>query len=626
MKICICTTPIRPEPTNFPPFGSMAIIQSLRTMGEDVYFYNIDYFRYPHNEVEAYYSEQQFDIVGISAVVSTAYSYTKYLADLIKKVSPNTAIIVGGNLAASAEILLRKCQVDFCVVGDGEYIIRELVGLLKEKPLSHDRLRGTRGICFLDENGQFEFTGYGARPSAEEVESPDYDILEADGSLPYFITEKIDARFYGGGRERRLGERAATVVMTKGCVARCTFCHRWEKGFRALPVERVLDHVQLLKERYNVVFVDVADENFGSDRKQAHALAEGLGRMGIAWRAAGVRARTVTREMLRHWKMNGCISVIYGVESGSQKMLNVMEKNTTVQQNIEAIKLAYETGLFTVVQLVLGMPGETDDTIRETAEFMKEVSRYLFVEGRLPSELMSVNYAQALPGTPLYEWARQHGFIGKHVDDEEEYLIRISDTDAYSTDHFINYTGQPLLKVLVWRYWMSAAIDAEHIHRTSGASLSLLQVFSHFMGLHIELLKRKHEVKVSRKIMPVRARTGELGTKEATQEQAEGRYDYYSQSGYFNIKPGARFAPLLLNPVSRWCCYPMLAVGVAFLKGGSVWGVIRLLAEHLIWSCTHYWRPADITPDRSLRKVTSIEPSTTGPSGKDLMIPLRLGR
>ena len=116
----------------------MAIIQSLRGIGEDVQFFNIDYFRYSHDQVVAYFTEQQFDVVGISAVVSTAYAYTKYLGKLIKQVSPRTIVIVGGNLAASAEILLRKCRVDYCVAGDGELIIRDLVRLLREQPLDRE--------------------------------------------------------------------------------------------------------------------------------------------------------------------------------------------------------------------------------------------------------------------------------------------------------------------------------------------------------------------------------------------------------------------------------------------------------------------------------------------------------
>ena len=83
IKVCIVTTPIRPKPTVYPPFGSMAIISSLKEVGADVSFYHIDYFRYSHQEILEYFKKNNFDAVGISAVVSTAYSYTKYLGKLI---------------------------------------------------------------------------------------------------------------------------------------------------------------------------------------------------------------------------------------------------------------------------------------------------------------------------------------------------------------------------------------------------------------------------------------------------------------------------------------------------------------------------------------------------------------
>lgn len=602
----------------------MAVIQSLRSMGEEVHFYNIDYFRYGHDEVKAYFAKNQFDVVGISAVVSTAYAYTKYLADLIRTVSPETVIVVGGNLAASAEILLRKCSVDFCVVGDGELIIQDLIKALNEKPRNYERLRATKGICFLDENGQFYFSGYGSRPTAEAIESPDYDILEADGSLPYFVSERIDdARFHGHHHPPRPGERAATVVMTKGCVARCTFCHRWEKGFRARPVDQVIEHVQYLKDRYNVRFIDVADENFGSDRELAWELATRLGELGMVWRVAGVRARTVTKEVLQHWNDNGCVSVIYGIESGSPKMLDVMEKNVTVSQNINAVRLAYETGLFTVIQLVLAMPGETDETIRETTEFAKEVSPYLILDNALPSTLMSLNYAQALPGTPLYEYARQHGFIGKTVDEEEKYLLRISDTDAYATDHFINYTGLPMLKVIMWREWMLAQVDAHYLKSKSGGQLSLLQVIGHCGGLLFHTVDRR----VGGRIKRLLKRGGGSAHHAAGQAEdgEEKEYDYFSDSGYFNIRPGSKFAPLLLNSVTEKLFVPMLALGMALGWVGSPVQSARLLFGWFRWSLMSRFRPAPPLPDKSLRKVVKIEPVTIH-QGADMMIPLRMGR
>ena len=122
MKICIVTTPIRPKPTIYPPFGSMAIVQSLREINQNVHFYHIDYFRYSHDQIVEYFTKNQFDMVGISAVVSTAYEYTKYLTKVVKKINNKTLVFLGGGLAASAEILHKKANVDYCVFGDGEII------------------------------------------------------------------------------------------------------------------------------------------------------------------------------------------------------------------------------------------------------------------------------------------------------------------------------------------------------------------------------------------------------------------------------------------------------------------------------------------------------------------------
>lgn len=637
MKICICTTPIRPKPTPFPPFGSMAIIQSLRLIGEKAHFYHIDYWRPTHDDMAAYFARHQFDVVGISAVVSTAYAYTKYLSELIRSVSPNTVIVVGGNLAASAEILLRKCQVDFCVAGDGEFIIQELIKALSDTPRNYDRLRAIKGICFLDEKGQFYFSGYGARPAADAIEWPDYGILEADGSLSHYVSDETE-HFYGlVSRQDAQGKKFATVITTKGCVARCTFCHRWEKGFRSVPVDRIVEHLQHLKDTYNVGFVAIGDENFGSDRKLTQELVTRLGELGIVWRAGGVRARTVDAATLKHWKANGCGSVFYGIESGSQKMLDVMEKNITVQMNIDALQRTHEAGLFTIVQLVIGMPGETDETIQETIEFLKKVTPYLHVDRSVPpSALIGINYAQALPGTPLYEYARQHGLIGHAVDDEEKYLIQISDTDAYSTDHFINYTGQPLLKVLMWRRWMCAEVDAHYMQHTLGLTLSVAQVIRHFARLFIRVVARRLGIERVRPLATgrhvhdslIRGRQELQQGAEELQQSADSDdliKHIYNNNGYFNIQP-SYFGPLFLNPLAQRWFYPMLAVGVAISSADSPLQAVRLIAQHLCWSLTRRFRPSPQLPDRSLRQLVVIQPTTTGAQLEDMTIPLRLGR
>ena len=195
MKICIVTTPIRPKPTNFPPFGSMAIIQSLRSIGQEVSFYNIDYHRFSHEQNVEYFKKNKFDAIGISAVVSTAYAYTKYLSTLIRKLYPETIIFMGGGLAASAEIIHRKANIDYCVVGDGEIIVKNLVQSIEQKKTNDEDLKKILGITFIDKRNKFNFTGYEHPLPAPLIENPDFKILEDDKSIHHYIDESGGVRY-----------------------------------------------------------------------------------------------------------------------------------------------------------------------------------------------------------------------------------------------------------------------------------------------------------------------------------------------------------------------------------------------------------------------------------------------
>ena len=119
----------------------------------------------------------------------------------------------------------------------------------------------------------------------------------------------------------------------------------------------------------------------------------------------------------------------------------------------------------------------TDETIDETIDYLIRIMPYYPDHFRNKIDYqVSINYAAAYPGTPLYEYAREHGFIGKDLDSEEAYLIKISDTDAYDTDYFINYTQLPLLKVLSWRSRIQWKLFREHAKTNLNISPSKLSI------------------------------------------------------------------------------------------------------------------------------------------------------
>ncbi len=456
-RILIITTPIRPVPTDFPPLGSLSIITALNKAGyQNVEFYNIDYLRPEYEDAISHIKERKPDILGISAVVSTAYSFVKKLSVDIKKWSPQTTILMGGNLGASAEIILNKTGVDYICTGEGEKTIVDFSNCWKTAKTKSDYAQ-VKGISYLDEKGELIITPFVESISKDEVYDIDCGILEKWEQIDFFFPIKEEAPIIASSfskdtrtfESHRAGKRTATLPGSKGCVARCTFCHRWDKGIRYIPVPILMERIDLYIQKYNVGFINFADENFGTDRKWLSHFIEEIKKRDLLWRVGGMRVNTITFDLIRKMKESGCVSIYYGMESGSQTMLDVMEKVTKVEQNYNAVKWMAENDLFTIIQLIIGMPGENLKTIEETIRF---TSYYVEQSPKNDPNALSINFAQALPGTPLYEVGRRKGDIGQSLEKEEQYLIHISDRDARDGETFINYTNFPKLILEKWHF------------------------------------------------------------------------------------------------------------------------------------------------------------------------------
>jgi radical SAM superfamily enzyme YgiQ (UPF0313 family) len=435
----------------------MAIIQKLIRSGyPDTSLFDIDGLRPPYKDIIAHFQREHPDVVGISGVVSTSYEFIKQFIGTLHVILPETSVIVGGNVAANAEILLRLAKADYCVIGEGELTIVDLVNYLKKKGGRSQRddyqaLRTIPGLTFKDENDVAVFTGYRPNIPADGLYDLDYDILKRDTDINRYI---IEPWFYVGFaydprsiEPQRKGKKLATIVSTKGCVAKCTFCHRWDKGIRFVGVDRIIERIKSLQQRYNVGFISFADENFGSDHKWVDELLDKITPLDVLWRVGGVRCRSVNLDMLKRMRDAGCVNVQYGIESGSQRMLDVMEKNTKVEHNLNAAKWTYEAGLYTAYSMVIAMPGECPETIQETIEFLKDITEFL---PEPPYGRLSMNRLEALPGTPVYEYGKVLGLIGRTPEEEEKYLLHISDTAGSEKAKQLNFTDYPDFIVQSW--------------------------------------------------------------------------------------------------------------------------------------------------------------------------------
>ena len=368
----------------------------------------------------------------------------------------------------------------------------------------------------------------------------------------------------------------------------------------ASPLDNVVNHLKILKEKYNVKYLSIGDENFGSYKDETLKLVKAMKSMGFIWRAGGVRAHTIDLETLKLWKEYGCINVTYGIESGSPTMLKVMEKKISLEQNIKALKFTYDAGLSTCIQLIIGMPGETDKTIDETIDFLLKVMPYYSDVWRNKVDLeVSFNYAQALPGTPLYEYAREYGFIGKDMDAEEDYLLKISNTDAYDTEHFINSTQQPLLKVLSWRTRIYWKVFQVHAKTNLKISLSKLEIIRSLLIISINQI---FKIRLSSPLVRALDKFETNRKKDA----------YYNTLNYKPFNYGLK----LLLPWNKFT-YPFIVVMIAFKESKNAKQFIKLIFDHLKWSLS-ILKKVNL-PKETLRKIVNIEKT-------DASLELRQGR
>jgi anaerobic magnesium-protoporphyrin IX monomethyl ester cyclase len=152
------------------------------------------------------------------------------------------------------------------------------------------------------------------------------------------------------------------------------------------------------------------------DRKWLMDLSEELisQKIGLRIFTSGGKPNLVSRELLKKMHQAGFVRISYGIESGSQRILDIMKKQTTVSQNYDAVKISIEEAIFTHLNMVLGMPGENISTLCETSDFLVGLSK----AGLISTKNISFSYATGYPGTELYKYMLDK----KIVDDTAEYL------------------------------------------------------------------------------------------------------------------------------------------------------------------------------------------------------------
>jgi radical SAM superfamily enzyme YgiQ (UPF0313 family) len=290
--------------------------------------------------------------------------------------------------------------VDICVIGEGEVTASDLMENM-------DNLKGVKGIAFM-EDGKIVVTE--RRENIKDVDSvprPPYELFAMDiyRTNRLYIHNKAMTLYTNQKKPHVMA-----MISGRGCPFKCNFCSRTFKTIRVRSVESILDEIDFFSEEYGVGGINFVDELLFFDKKMINPLAGELGKRGILWNGQA-RMDTVDFDMLKYYKENGLVSIGYGVESGSDIILEKMNKKIRKDQIENALVRTIEAGVHLKIQLIYGYPGESRETLNDTVELFKRIKH--------PGRRFSI--LTPLPGSEVYDMAVERGLI----EDEDEYLSKI---------------------------------------------------------------------------------------------------------------------------------------------------------------------------------------------------------
>lgn len=339
--------------------------------------------------LDKFLKDNQFEIVGIT-MLTTTYSSAARVIKRLRKALPHALLVCGGPhpTVLPKETLREVPEIDVVCVGEGEITMLELASAVKNK----NSFSSIKGIAYRKGKNVILTQ---ARPFEKNI---DNFPIPARHLLPL-------SRYKLTGSRTDKSRFCPTVILGRGCPYNCSFCFKvFGNSFRHHSVERIIEEVKLLVNKYKANQINFEADTISVDNKFILKLCEGLIKnklnKKIRWTCES-RVNTVDEELLRLMKEAGCWQISFGVESGSERLLKLINKNITLEQVKTSFSLTKKVGISIRAFFMLGLPTETKEESLKTIEFAKAID----------PDWAQFTLTTPYPGTKLYEIAKKNGEI-----------------------------------------------------------------------------------------------------------------------------------------------------------------------------------------------------------------------
>jgi anaerobic magnesium-protoporphyrin IX monomethyl ester cyclase len=379
----------------FPPIGIMSLSSVLKKAGHECVMFDQANPDTPNDVILEEIKRQKPALVGLSFLSTTSYPYAKILARQIRAADATVKLAFGGVFASlNAGLVKLQCsEVDFVCRGDGEQLLLDLVVQL-------DSPEGVGGLTWMKDGAVVNNPGRPMERHLDQWPFPDRESLKLDfvESMPLDVPAVLSM------------ERFTTMQTSRGCPWPCVFCDIpiFNEGkWRARSAAHVVAELKYLEEHgYGSVYF--VDDHFLLQPKRIEAICNGImqEKLTIQWGIEG-RVDSVAQHLFPAMAKAHCRTVMFGIESGSQKILDRLKKEQTLAEVTTAVMNAKRAGIEIVHGFfTVGNPDETVEDMRATFRFAS----------KLPLDTFGFNRLCVYRGTPLWQEYVKRGLVNDVTD------------------------------------------------------------------------------------------------------------------------------------------------------------------------------------------------------------------
>ena len=365
-----------------PPMASMYLAGYVRSKGYTPKILDLDIENMTLDQVVSYVSSISPRIIGMTAFTSTVNVAYGILA-AIKKAVPNALTVIGGpHVTFLPDEALSQEGIDVVAMGEGEETLAEVIGTYE----SNKGLDEVRGIAYK-KDGKMKV-------------NPPRPLIQNLDQIPFPARDLVSYERY-----RWQGVLEAPMLTSRGCTFHCQYCSSSEimgRRYRIRSVQNVIDEIKEVQEKYHVKDIEFIDDTFTLNMKRASQIMKAIVGEKLDVRLSlSSRVNTINEDLMRDLKNGGTTNIYFGVESGSQRVLDLMQKGIKLEQAVAAVNLAKKYNIGVLCSYIIGYPGETPEEMDQTIKFSI----------KLNSDYAQYSILTPFPGTPIYYELDRKGLI-----------------------------------------------------------------------------------------------------------------------------------------------------------------------------------------------------------------------